>query len=215
MSKRQLSTWRLDPDLMAVLRDHLDFGRRRSFRKSEALYEQGTISSRFFYIEKGLVQVSIFKSDGTEILLEFMGPHTIIGEAAAFDALPRFSSAFAVERTEAIEFDADRLHDIFRQHPEFASALLRVTSLKQRILALRLEYLVSHEPEGRIMELLRRLAAMFGTDHPQGRILVTKLTHEEIAAMTGTSRVTVTRTIKRLREQAALDIVDGHFIIRG
>ncbi|MCU4161844.1 Crp/Fnr family transcriptional regulator [Acidiphilium sp. AL] len=214
MAKKQFGTWRIDPDLMNVIRGHLDAGRRRRFKKNQALYEQGTVSSNFFFIEKGLVQVSIIRLDGTEMLLEFMGPHTIIGEGAAFDALPRFSSAFAVEDTEAIEFDADQLNDVFRRHPEFAAALLQVTSLKQRILAIRLEHLVSREPEGRIMELFRRLATMFGTDHAAGRILVTKLTHEEIAAMTGTSRVTVTRSIQRLRDQGTIDIVDGHFVIR-
>jgi hypothetical protein len=31
-----------------------------------------------------------------------------------------------------IEFDTSQMTDVFREHPEFASALLRVTSLKQR-----------------------------------------------------------------------------------
>jgi CRP/FNR family transcriptional regulator, cyclic AMP receptor protein len=214
MTRKQLATWRLDPGLIEIIREHLNAGRRRRFRKNEMLYEQGDVSRKFYFIEKGLAQVSIIKSDGTEMLLEFMGPHTILGEGAAFDALPRFSSAVAVEETDTIEFDAGRLDGVFREHPEFASALLRVTSLKQRILAIRLEHLIEREPEGRIMELFKRLAAMFGTDDPIGRILVTKLTHEEIAAMTGTSRVTVTRSIQRLRDQGVLDVIDGHFVIK-
>lgn len=214
MAKRQLSTWRLDKELREMIRDHLEAGVRRRFRKNDALYLQGTVSTKFYYVERGMAQVSIVRFDGTEMLLEFMGPHTILGEGAAFDNLPRFSSAFAVEDTQAIEFDANQLHDVFRSHPEFASALLRVTSLKQRILAIRLEHLVSREPEERIMELFHRLESMFSVDEPAGRTLVTKLTHEEIAAMTGTSRVTVTRTIQRLRDQGQIDIVDGHFVIR-
>lgn len=214
MSKRDLRTWRLEPELMNVICEHFDAGRRRHFKKNEAIYEQGELSSKFFYIEEGLAQVSIIRFDGTEMLLEFMGPQTIIGEGAAFDSLPRVSSAFAVEDTVAVEFDAERLTDVFRDRPEFGSALLRVTSIKQRILAIRLEHLVSREPDQRIMELFRRLARMFGIDHPNGRILVTKLTHEEIAVMTGTSRVTVTRTIQRMRDQKVIEIVDGHFVIR-
>lgn len=199
---------------MNVICEHLDVGRRRQFKKNEAIYEQGEVSSKFFYIEKGLAQVSIIRFDGTEMLLEFMGPQTIVGEGAAFDGLPRFSCAFAVEDTQAVEFDADRLTEVFRDRPDFASALLRTTTIKQRILAIRLEHLVSREPDERIMELLQRLASMFGTEHANGRILATKLTHEEIAAMTGTSRVTVTRTIQRLRDQKIIEVVDGHFVIK-
>lgn len=214
MSKKQLSTWRLDPELIEIIREHRHVGMRRQFRKNDAIYLQGTVSSKFYYIERGMAQVSIVRSDGTEMLLEFMGPHTILGEGAAFDSLARFSSAFAVEATQAIEFDANQLNEVFRSHPEFASALLRITSLKQRILAIRLEHLVSREPEQRIMELFHRLESMFSIEAPAGRTLVTKLTHEQIAAMTGTSRVTVTRSIQRLREQGKIDIVDGHFVIR-
>jgi len=213
MTKRQLSTWRIDASLMEIIGRCLEAGRRCRFEKYEVLYEQGTVSSKFYIIEKGLVKVSIVRSDGTEVLLEYMGPQTICGEGAAFDSLPRFSRAIATENTVAVEFDATRTDEIFGRHPEFASALLRVTSLKQRILASRLQHFVSREPEGRIMELLHRLAAMFGTDHPSGRILVTKLTHEEIAAMTGTSRVTVTRTLQRLRDQAVIGLIDGHILI--
>jgi CRP-like cAMP-binding protein len=32
--------------------------------------------------------------------------------------------------------------------------------------------------------------------------------------MTGTSRVTVTRTLQRLREQNRIDIVDGHILLK-
>jgi CRP-like cAMP-binding protein len=160
-----------------------------------------------------LVQISIFRVDGAEVVLELMGPETICGEGAAFDGLPRFSSAVAAEDSETIEFDTKRLSEAFRIHPEFASALLRITSLKQRILAVRLKHLSSREPQDRIMELLTRLEEMFAIAHPKGRLLNTQLTHEQIAAMTGTSRVTVTRTLQRLREQGQIEILEGQILL--
>jgi len=214
-SKKTLGTWRIDRELVEMLTGHAAYGRRRRFRKNTALYEQGEISSCFYFVLKGLVQISIFRVDGAEVVLELMGPNTICGEGAAFDGLPRFSSAVAVEDTEAIEFDSTRLGAAFREHPEFASSLLRVTSLKQRVLAIRLKHLTSREPQERIMELLTRLEEMFAIEHPKGRLLVTQLTHEQIAAMTGTSRVTVTRTLQRLRQQGRIAILEGHILLLG
>jgi CRP/FNR family transcriptional regulator, cyclic AMP receptor protein len=213
MSKKTRGTWRIDPQLVALLSQHAGYGRRRKFKKETALYEQGEVSPRFYFILKGLVQISIFRSDGSELVLELMGPDTICGEGPAFDGLPRFSSAAAAEDTEAIEFDTTKLTVAFQKHPEFATALLRITSLKQRVLAVRLEHLASREPQDRIMELLTRLEDMFAVDHPRGRLLVTHITHEQIATMTGTSRVTVTRTLNRLREQGRIDILDGHILL--
>jgi CRP/FNR family transcriptional regulator, cyclic AMP receptor protein len=213
MSKKTRGTWRIDPQLVDLLTKHALYGRRRKFKKDAALYEQDDISTLFYFILKGLVQISIFRSDGSELVLELMGPDTICGEGPAFDGLPRFSSAAAVEDTEAIEFDTTKLAGAFREHPEFAALLLRVTSLKQRVLAVRLKHLASREPQDRIMELLMRLEEMFAVDHARGRLLVTHVTHEQIATMTGTSRVTVTRTLHRLRERGRIDILDGHILL--
>lgn len=215
MSKKTLGTWRIDRQLVEMLTGHAAYGRRRKFKKNAVLYEQGEISSRFYFVLKGLVQISIFRVDGSEVVLELMGPDTICGEGAAFDGLPRFSSGVAVEETETIEFDSTKLSEAFRQHPEFASSLLRVTSLKQRVLAIRLKHLASREPQERIMELLTRLEEMFAIEHPKGRLLVTQLTHEQIAAMTGTSRVTVTRTMQRLRTQGRIATLQGHILLLG
>jgi CRP-like cAMP-binding protein len=113
-----------------------------------------------------------------------------------------------------IEFDTSQMTDVFREHPEFASALLRVTSLKQRLLAIRTEQFTSRNPQERIMGLLNRLKEMFATDHPRGRLLVTHITHEQIGAMTAISRVTVTRTLQRLRNQGTIDVINGHILIR-
>lgn len=214
MPKKKLGTWRMDPQLVDLLTERAAYGRRRKFRKNEVLYEQGEISTRFYFVLKGLVQISIFRADGCEVVLELMGPNTVCGEGSAFDGLPRFSSAAAIEDTEAIEFDTTKMTEAFRQHPEFASSLLRVTSLKQRVLAIRLKHLASREPQERIMELLTRLEEMFAIEHVKGRMLVTHVTHEQIATMTGTSRVTVTRTLQRLRERGRIDIVDGHIVMR-
>lgn len=214
MSKKKLGTWRIDRQLVEALTEHAAYGRRKKFKKNEVLYEQGEISTRFYFVIKGLVQISIFRVDGSEVVLELMGPDTVCGEGSAFDGLPRFSSAVAIEDTEAIEFDASKMTEVFRQHPEFATSLLRVTSLKQRVVAIRLKHLASREPQERIMELLTRLEDMFAIDHPKGRLLVTHVTHEQIAAMTGTSRVTVTRTLQRLREQGRISILDGHILLR-
>ncbi len=213
-TKRLLGTWRIDSSLIRKISEHANRGRRHRFRKNEMLYEQGTTSAKFYLVLSGLVQVSIVRVDGVEVVLEYMGPETILGEGAAFDGLPRFSCAVAVEDTETIEFDATKVEEIFKLHPEFATALLRVTSLKQRVLAVRLEHLASRRPEVRIMDLLHRLQEMFAIDYAGGRLIVTHLTHEQISAMTGTSRVTITRAMRSLREQNQIDIIDGHILVK-
>jgi CRP-like cAMP-binding protein len=168
MTNKPAATWRMADALAAKLSSFENKVRLRRFAEGEQLYRQGELNTCFYFVKSGLVQVSMFRFDGTEMVLENMGPKSLCGEGAAFDGLPRFSTAVAVEATEALEFDANRFEALVSGDPELALTMLRLTSLKQRILALRLVHLVSNDPEGRILELLLRLSEMFAVDHERG-----------------------------------------------
>ena len=101
----------------------------------------------------------------------------------------------------------------FKEVPEFAVALLKIASLKQRVLGVRAQYLASSRPESRVAELLKRLGELYGEETTEGILIQISLSHEQIAAMTGTTRVTITRVIKRLKEQNILDVKSKKIII--
>lgn len=212
--KERLGTWRMHEKLAKSFRAYASYGTPRAFAPGERLYTQGEVGTEFYLIVSGIVQVSIFRRDGTEIILESMGKDTLCGEGSAIDGLPRFSTAIAVVATKTIAFDGQSLHKLLHADPDFGVDLMRVISLKQRILAVRLEHFASHDPEDRIIELLLRIADMFADDGPEGRKLRTYLTHEQIGALTGTTRVTVTRALKRLKERGILDTDESYFVIR-
>lgn len=210
---RAAETWRLEDDIVGPLLQSAHLGKKRTFRKGEVLYSQGTVDSKFYFILDGRVQISALREDGTEFILEVMGHWAVCGEGAAFDRKPRFTSAVAIEETQTVEFDVNGFEEVFRQRPELAIALLRITALKQRILAVRAQYLASPKPEQRICELLSRLGDLYGVDEGKVKVFTITLTHEQIAAMTGASRVTVTRTLKRLKDEGVIGIRGKQFQI--
>jgi CRP/FNR family cyclic AMP-dependent transcriptional regulator len=206
-------TWHLEEAMAGPLIRSTHLGQRRSYKKGEFLYHQGEVSSLFYFVLSGRVQVSIFDDEGSEFVLEVMGQWAVCGEADAFDLLPRFSSAAAAEDLDVIVFDANHMEGAFALNPDLAVALLRITALKQRVLGRRLLHLASPRPERRIFELLSRLAELYGVERNGATVIGIKLTHEQIAAMTGASRVTVTRTLTRLREEGILCVQDKQFHI--
>lgn len=210
---RNTETWYLEESIAGPLIRLAHLGQRRVYKKGEFLYHQEEISSHFFFILSGRAQVSVFREDGSEFVLEVMGRWALCGEADAFEHAPRFSAAVAAEETEVIVFDASSMEQVFSSHPELAVALLRIASLKQRVLGRRLHHLASPKPEKRIFELLNRLAELYGTERDGAIVIGITLTHEQISAMTGASRVTVTRTLTRLREEGVLAIHDRLFHI--
>ncbi|MNK53294.1 Global nitrogen regulator [compost metagenome] len=210
--KRQ-ETWALSQQDVELLLDNAHAAERVSVRKGNLLYGQGEISPYFYLVLRGEVRISCFEETGEETTIEVMGQHGLCGEAPAFDGLPRFTTAVALRDVDALRFDTRKLQPIFATCPEFAMSLLRITSIKQRVLAIRLEYAFSAPPEKRILQLIRRVAATFGVSVQDGRSLGVHLTHEQIGRMTGTSRVTVTRVLNRLRDRGVLTIKDGTLLL--
>lgn len=199
-------TWYLDEAVVGPWIRSAHMGLRRKYQKGEFLYHQGEVSPLFFFVLKGRVQVSIFREDGSEFVLEVMGRWALCGEAAAFDQLPRFSSAIALEDAEVVVFDANEVGAALATNSELAVALLRISAMKQRVLGGRLQCVASPRPEKRILELLNRLSELYGTEADGVIVIGIKLTHEQIAAMTGATRVTVTRTLAKLKTERVLTI---------
>lgn len=211
MTEDSRRTWAAPGDLISTLEAAEGLWRARHVARGRTLYTQGEVSTRFFLIRSGLLRISIFREDGTEVILEFMGAGTVCGEGAALDGLPRFSTATALEDTQVLEFDVSDWAGAAAAPAMMA--LLQVTALKQRVLALRLEQLFSREPEGRILDLFERLAAVAapGAEAQGAGAVLPHLTHEHIAAMTGMTRVTVTRALARLRKQGTIVLEGGRF----
>jgi CRP/FNR family cyclic AMP-dependent transcriptional regulator len=213
MSRRRGETWGLLPQHAELWIKSAHLATHLSFSAGQIMYQQGEVSPYFFFILEGEVRVSILEASGEETIIETMGVHAVCGEGPAFDGLPRYSTATVVTDARVLRFDARRLRDAFAQNPDLAMSILQITGLKQRALAVRLEYAFSHGPEHRVGQLLHRLAEFYGRRTPEGQLIDVYLTHEQIARMTGTSRVTVTRIIKRLRRSGTIDIRKGYVLV--
>ncbi|WGY73037.1 Crp/Fnr family transcriptional regulator [Burkholderia cepacia] len=199
-------TWHMDDATAATWVGAADLGRSTRYDKGATIYRQGDPGTTFYFVLSGRVQVSIFQRDGAEFILEVMGRWSMFGESPAIDGHPRIATAITVEASELLEFDIRTIEAAIPARPELAMSLMRVIALKQRILASRIQYLALPRPDMRIGELLGRLADLYGERH-DGRTLITiPLTHEQIAAMTGATRVTVTRALKRLADLGAIEI---------
>ncbi|KWI56789.1 hypothetical protein WT72_14580 [Burkholderia pseudomultivorans] len=199
-------TWHMDDATAGTWIRAAHLGRRRKYHKGATIYRQGELGFTFYFLLSGRVQVSIFQNDGAEFILEVMGRWSMFGESPAIDGHSRIATAIAVEDAELLEFDIRIIEGAIPSHPELAMSLLRVIALKQRILASRIQYLALPKPEMRIRELLVRLSDLYGEKHDDHTLITIALTHEQIAAMTGATRVTVTRALKRLADIGAIEI---------
>ena len=185
-------------------------GEKVRYEGGQILFSQGDLDLHFYILLSGKVHVSSLSADGRESTFNIMGPGSVIGEAAALTASLRFSAARAMEACVLLQLHASKLEDYIRQSPRFGVALIYVASLKQREAVERLHQVVFESPEQRILHLFERMAntqsaniEAVGTSS-----LRVHLTHEQIGNLTNLSRVTVTRTLQKLKRAGRVDLLN-------
>lgn len=176
---------------------------RRRIAKGCVIYRQGELSSQVYVVISGRVGIGMLGSGGHELLIDIVGPGALCGEGAAFDQLPRFSSASALEASEVLVIPAADFSKLMSSDPELSALIVHAMSLKQRTLASRLVQVAQASPEARITELLAQISS------PDAPAIV--LTHQQIADLIGASRITVTRAMQRLRRQGAVRCKRGQY----
>ncbi len=201
--------------MLAPVRRLLPRGVRRTLPVGAFLVVPGEPCRAFAYIESGLIQSTLLRGDGEHLIVERIGPGSICGEGPCLHGLAPSVEMVAIEPTEVVVFDRPLMLSLFREDPAFAVAIAQVLSIKYHRLLARFGAVTDRRPAERVVELLDRLGRHWGEPHPRGRLIRTHLTHEDMAAMTGLSRVTVTRCIAGLRRAGMLDVVDGAYLLLG
>lgn len=158
----------------------------RIYEKGTMVYWQGNHAEEFYYLKRGSVRIFLCSENGTEKDLTVLKAGSIFGEAAFFDGLPRVSSAKALERSEIITVTRRSLTDCIRREPELAMDLLTCLSQTIRMLSAQVDAMTFRQADERIARLLLNLSAKDGS---------VRATHEDLAALAGASRVTVSRIL--------------------
>lgn len=173
-------------------------GSTRRFSKGDMLYHQGDSAESFYYLKKGRARVFMTSPDGAEKTLSTASGGEILGEAAFFDKMPRISSACATADAEVVIVDESRLIALIQKSPKLALELLKIQATRIRQLSAQIDAITFMQADGRISRLLMQNAR-----EENGRKTVS-LTHEEIAAIVGVNRVTVSKILNRFKKSGSI-----------
>jgi CRP/FNR family cyclic AMP-dependent transcriptional regulator len=174
----------------------------RDVARGTWIYRQGDVSQSFYQLVDGGVQIYVADPDGREQVVTWVAPGGLFGEAACFGWMAYSTSAVATARSRVRVFPRDAVLERIRDHPDLAVDLLRSLARKMHLFAVQLERAAFRSASERLALLLEALAAQYGEPAAEfgGVRLHQRITHEELARMIGSTRVTVTREIARLTQ---------------
>jgi len=173
----------------------------RAFPKESIIILADEEGDALFLIAKGQVKVSLVSEDGREVILSLLGPGAVFGELSLLDGKPRSANVVATEDTELVMLRRSDFLQLLHRVPQIAISLLAELAARLRKTDRKIEGLALLDVTSRISETLLQLASEQGSDTPQGVLLRNRPTHQQLANMSGTTRETVSRVLKRLEAQ--------------
>ena len=175
----------------------------RKFPKNATIFEEGVGGDYMYVIQEGQVKVTKMSEDGREKILEILGPGDFFGEMALLDREPRSASVKTTLHCVLLALSRKDFVALLRRNPDIAMELIRVLSRRLREADEQIRGLLFERVEGRTRRVLRRLASDPVPGQPGLRATPT-LTHQQLADLVGTSRETITRVLKDLRDEGWL-----------
>ena len=177
----------------------------RTFSKDNVIILAEEEGDTLFILKNGQVKVSIVSEEGREVILSLLGPGSVFGELSLLDGKPRSANVVAIEETELLMLRRVDFLQLIYKTPQIATALLAELATRMRKTDRQIEGLALLDVTSRISDTLLQLATEQGAETADGVTIESRPTHQELANMSGTTRETVSRVLKRLEGQGYIN----------
>jgi CRP-like cAMP-binding protein len=147
-------------------------------------------TTRLFRITSGVVRTLTYLDDGTPVIFGLWGPDDVVGGTLSHVKPYYIESFTAVEGTLFIPDEAFSLADLTKTYLQQIEELMVIRSNKPI--------------DMRLIRLLSWLYRRFGDDQTQDNLINLRLTHQDLAELLGTTRVTVTRMLGQIEDQGLI-----------
>ena len=184
----------------------------RQFKKNETCIHQEDFNNYMYMILEGKVKVALTNIDGKEITLAIRHEGEFFGEMSIIEGKKTSATVFALENSTVAMLHKDDFMYLLYTQKVFLDNLLKNLSLRIRESNDIIERLTYNKAPQRIFLLFQKYASTHGVTTDEGVVLNVKLTHQDIADMTGLLRETVTNTLNQWKKEGTLSLIeDKHY----
>ncbi len=185
------------------------------FKKDQFIYFPDEPAQYIYMIADGRVRIGRYLDDGKEVVTAILGMGEIFGELALAGEEKRSDFAQAMDdNTTVCPLSIEDLKQLMYDNRELSFKMLKLVGLRLMKLERKLELLVFKDARTRIIEFLKDSASWKGKKVGYETLIPTRLTHKDIAALTGTSRQTVTTILNELKEKNLINFDRKKILVR-
>ncbi len=178
----------------------------RKVSRGEMILFEGEPAKDLYFVASGAVKIFKTSTEGKEQILNIVRPGESFNDISIFDDGPNPAGAQAMGPVELYGIGKQEMDDILRQHPQMALNIIKTMARRVRQLVALVEDLSFR----RVLSRVARILLEYGSDKTVPR---TRLTQQDIAAMAGTAREVVGRSLKNLEENGTIRMESHRVII--
>ena len=184
----------------------------RTYAAGEVLYSPHNPVETLFILKRGRVRIFRVSTDGRALTTALLAPGTIFGEMVLLGQRMYDNFAEAVEESVVCVMDRADVNRFLLSDARIAARITEILGARLVEMEQRLSDTVFKSVSQRIATTLTRLASPRRLGLPAGHTQVC-LTHEQIAALVGTSRETATKILGDLADRGLVRLGRGRITL--
>ncbi|WP_026597014.1 Crp/Fnr family transcriptional regulator [Methylobacterium sp. 77] len=185
-------------------------GRSLTLAPGESVFTQGAPHAGIFLIEEGRVRVFYSGPSGRQVTLAYWTPGHFVGGPSIHCGGSHQWSGIAIEPVRVTVLSSATLRGLIRQMPGFALCLIAALEAKGRCYTAMAQMLGTRSVIERLAQLLINLGDLYGTQEGGTVVIHRRITHDEIAALVGSTRQWVTMMLKRFQQDGIVAVDKAH-----
>lgn len=178
----------------------------RKVERGEIVLFEGEPASALYFVVSGAIKVFKTSVEGKEQILSIVRPGESFNDVPVFDDGLNPASAQAMGPVLLYELKKNELTTLLQNHPQIATNTIRVLAEQVRNLVLLVEDLSFRHVISRVARILLEHAS-------DGASPGQRLTQQEMAAMAGSAREVVGRSLKTLEEDGIIRLERHRIVI--
>ena len=183
---------------------------RRNFGRNTMIIGAGDPTDSLYIVISGRLKVLMSDEQGREVILSMLGPGEFFGEMGLLDDSPRSASVVSVEPCDLLSISKTDFKRSLAENFDLSLTVMRGLVKRLREADQKIGSLALMDVYGRVARLLLEMAE----DVDGEKVIVKKLTKQDIAKMIGASREMVSRVMKDLQLGGYIEVRGRSIVLR-
>ncbi len=181
-------------------------------QKHQILFAQGDTANAVFYVQAGLVKLSIVSQQGKEAVVAMLEQGNFFGEGCLAGQLVRMATATSLDHSSIVRIDKQAMIDVLHNEPAFSELFLSYLLTR----TLRIQEDLIDQLFNSAEKRLARLLLLLATYEKKGTsaLVIPKISQETLAEMVGTTRSRVSFFLNRFKKLGFIEYTDGLHVHR-